>query len=369
MLKIVVGAQFGGEGKGKICSSLSWLGNVDISCRSGGVNSSHTVMTGDREFRLRMVPAASVIRPEIVIVYGAGSLLHIPTLFEELDQLGINPDLVRIDPNAGVVDEQTTLQQRQDNRYQMIGSTLTGTGYASAKRCKRELKLAKDYPELLPMISEIPEWLDEQLRIGADVILEGHQGLGLSNYHGDYPYTSSRDCIATALMSEVGIGLQHDISVILVVKVFPTRNHNGKLPNEMAQRSAELLGIREKGGGSWGIADNTRRVGGIDYAAIKRAVALNHPTYIAMTGMDYLDSDLRGSNNKDSISDEIAEFVRNVENVVGVSVGLISTGPETESVIIWNEDLVGMHMPSDAGAGIASYKRGRASRESAASKS
>lgn len=340
MLTIVIGAQYGGEGKGKVCSALALINELDISCRSGGVNSSHTVKHRGREFRLRMLPAASVVNSKVEVVYGAGSLLHIPTLFNELRELGINGSLVRIDPNAGVVDDETIAEQRADSRYQAIGSTLTGTGYASAKRCQRILKLAKDYAELKPFLSEVPMWIYERLNGGANVLIEGHQGVGLSNYHGDYPYTSSRDCIAASLLSEIGIGLRHETKVILAVKVFPTRNHGGNLPNEMNEASARLLGISEKGGGSWGISDNIRRVAGLDFDDIRRAVALNQPSYLAITGIDYLDHSLRDCTDRVDVSADIEKFIVSIEREVGVPVGLLSTGPDAQSVIVWNPELV-----------------------------
>jgi adenylosuccinate synthase len=325
MLTIVVGAQYGGEGKGKVCSALAYLSKIDISCRSGGVNSSHTVVFRSKQHRLRMLPAASVINPQTAIVYGAGSLIHISTLFKEIEELGIDPSLIRIDPNAGVVDDTTVMEQRADKR---------------AKRCQRALKLAKDYEELSPFVSEVPTWLFHKLNNGADVLIEGHQGVGLSNYHGDYPYTSSRDCIASALLSEIGIGPRHEMNIVLAVKVFPTRNHGGNLPNEMKANSAKVLGISERGGGSWGISDNVRRVAGIDFDDIRRAVVLNQPNFLALTGIDYLNRSLQGKRSKSEVTIDISNFISAVENEVGVPVGLLSTGPEADSVIVWNTNCV-----------------------------
>src|SRR5690606_30233015 len=104
-----------------------------------------------------------------------------------------------------------------------------------------------DSEALRPLLGDVVRILYDAARNGDDILLEGHQGAGLSNYHGDYPYTSSRDCVAAALLSEVGLGLRWKTHVILAIKVFPTRNHSGRLPGEMASEDAERLGVQEFG--------------------------------------------------------------------------------------------------------------------------
>jgi adenylosuccinate synthase len=339
MITIVVGGQYGGEGKGKVCAYLGLTDKHEIVCRTGGVNSSHTVVTGEMDYRLRMIPASAVMHRS-QLVFGAGSLLHIPTLFAEAEALGIAATDIKIDPQAGVVTEDCIVEQRADSRYQNIGSTLTGTGYASAARCQRRLRLAKSFRELKPYLCDVAQLLYSARQKHSKILVEGHQGSSLSNYHGDYPFTSSRDCIAAALMSELGLAPNVQTEVVLVLKLFPTRNHGGHLPREMTQQEATALGIEEYGGGSWGITDNRRRVGKLELTTAKRAILLNGPAYIALTGFDYLFPNLKGASAISDLTQESAKYLDFLSKRLGVPVGLVSTGPETTSVI----DLRGVHL-------------------------
>lgn len=336
MITLVVGGQYGGEGKGKIAAFLARQEKTDIVARTGGINSKHTVVTDGVSLDLRQIPTACVVGFSNKIVYGAGSLIHIPTLNKEMEGLGISQSQVLIDKNTGIISEENIQEQRSDKRYAEIGSTLTGTGYATAKRVLRKLPLAKDYPELAEMLGDTPEFLFNALKFNKTVLVEGHQGAGLSNFHGDYPYTSNRDSTAAELLSELGVGPKHELRIILVVKVFPTRNHNGHLPNEISIDEAEHLGIKEYGGGSWGIENKRRRVGRLDIAELVRAVQLNTPTEIALTGMDYFDPGSKDSTSENTLSIEAKRLIADIEKTTQTPVSLISTGAETNSMIIRN---------------------------------
>lgn len=339
MITIVVGGQFGGEGKGKICSYLGFVSEFKYVCRTGGVNSSHAVKYGNNFYKLRMLPASAVVNDSI-IVFGAGSLIHIPTLRQEMAMLGVSQDCVVIDRRAGIVSEDCVVAQRNDPRYHHLGSTLTGTGYATAERSMRRLRLAEDYPELSGMLGDTAFLLYESLLVGSPVLMEGHQGAGLSNYHGDYPFTSSRDCGAAALLSEVGLGPKWPLEIVLALKMFPTRNHAGRLPNEMSEEEARRRGIHEAGGGAWGIPDRRRRVGTLDWDDVHRAVVLNSPTCIALTGFDYAFPVTRGASAPDAIPPEGRAFIAEMERRTGLPVALVSTGPDVRDTIALHDDYV-----------------------------
>lgn len=186
---------------------LAMREHPELACRCGGPNSSHTVSFRGRIQKLRMMPAAAVIDPNVTVVFGAGTLIHIQTLLDECTALKFRGRLI-ISPNVGIIDNALVSRQRADPRYDQIGSTLTGTGYAAAERsptparsrhsgntrahCRCSAVLVRNYSK------------------GGKILIEGHQGYGLSNYHGDYPYSSSRDCLAAELLSELGLGpIQH----------------------------------------------------------------------------------------------------------------------------------------------------------------
>lgn len=335
-ITIVVGAQYGGEGKGKVAAYLASCGRYELVCRCGGVNSSHTVITNGKKIRLRLMPASATLNWRYQkFLFGAGTLLHIATLRREMAELGIGRGRVLIDPMAGIITEECVERQRADNRYSAIGSTLTGTGYASAERCLRRLPLARDCDEVSELLSPKPvaEMIFDAVRAKKRVLVEGHQGFGLSNYHGDYPYTSSRDSIAAAMMSELGIGPNIGVRVVMVTKIFPTRNHGGRLSEEITPEQAGRMGIMEFGGGSWGVQDNRRRVGQLDFEEVRRAVIHNTPDDLILTGTDYFDPRMRGERERRRLTQRVKELIGVVERNLKVQVSCVSTGPETEAMI------------------------------------
>ncbi len=333
MITVVVGGQYGGEGKGKIAAYLAHSEPMKIACRCGGPNSSHTVIWQGRTHRLRMMPTAAVVNPKIDVFFGAGTLIHIPTLLKEIADIGFRGTL-RIDRRAGIVTDEIVANQRADDRYKSIGSTLTGTGYATAMRSLRTLKLASDFADIREYVVDLMPHLAHAVSRGENILIEGHQGYGLSNYHGDYPFASSRDSTAGSMLAEIGLGpRQRKMRVILVAKMFPTRNHAGPLGDEMPFEDADFLGIREFGGGSWGIPDRRRRVGYIDVAYLGRSAFANSATEIALTGIDYFDRGLANKTAASDVSSELTCVTKAIKRVTGVSVRYLSTGADTMSVI------------------------------------
>jgi adenylosuccinate synthase len=337
MITIITGAQFGGEGKGKIAAYLAWKEGASVACRCGGPNSSHTVIWNGRTYRLRMLPTAAVIIPDIQVYFGAGTLIHIPTLWREIKDTAFRGRLV-IDPQAGIVTDEIIRQQRADGRYAILGSTLTGTGYANAQRCMRSLPLAREFPELKERaeLAEVSQLVYARHRENANILVEGHQGFGLSNYHGDYPFTSSRDSTASSMLAEIGLGpIQKNLRVVLATKMFPTRNHAGSVGQELASDEAAKLGIAEYGGGAWDLPNRRRRVGMLDVDIVRRAVIANSASEIALTGIDYLCKEASGASDFDRLSDESKEELEDIFSLIeghtGVPVRYLSTGPETES--------------------------------------
>ena len=333
MITVVVGGQYGGEGKGKISAYLALKEKAEIACRCGGPNSSHTVVWKGKVHRLRMMPTAAAVNKDIEVYFGPGTLIHVRTLFSEIKALG-HQGRVRIDKRAGVVTDEIVAQQRGDERYKKLGSTLTGTGYASAMRCLRSLRLAGEFDELRPLVCDLTPHLMEAVAGRRHIIVEGHQGYGLSSYHGDYPYVSSRDSTAASMLAELGLGpTLRTLRVVLVAKMFPTRNHGGSLGAEIPLAEADKLGIREFGGGSWGIPDRRRRVGYIDVALLRNSAFANGATQVALTGADYFDRDLRLRTKFADLSRDLLEIIHGLNSQVAAPVRLVSTGPDTEATI------------------------------------
>ncbi|MEM1873897.1 MAG: adenylosuccinate synthetase, partial [Acidilobaceae archaeon] len=204
-LVVVVGGFFGDEGKGKIAAYLGLVDNPAIAVRTGAVNAGHTVVFEGRTWRLRVVPS-SFINKKVVLAVAPGALIRLDVFLKEVEETGVR-DRMFVDMNTGVIEEKhVELEKRDSELAGAIGSTLQGVGYAMSDRVLRRLRLAKDFPELSPYVSDVPLLVNEALDRGELVLVEGTQGAFLSLYHGTYPYVTSRDTTASAVLSEVGVG-------------------------------------------------------------------------------------------------------------------------------------------------------------------
>lgn len=289
-LTFVLGGQFGGEGKGLVAAAETCRLRAKIVVKVGGPNSAHSASFCGCTVRFRMLPAAAVCAPE-TIVFPAGSLINVGLLFEELDRIGFRGRIL-VDPNAGIIEPRHWEEQKLDPFYKSSGSTLTGTGAASAERAKRRLHLARDNERLKEFLSTINEYIVAELAAGHNVVVEGCQSYGLSNYHGEYPYVTSRCTTVGALLAQVGLGPKYLSKTILVPKAFPTRNQGGagKLPNELPTEVLNQFSeaFDEHGGGSYSEAGPSRRVGLFDAAIVRNAILANTPDALAITGLDRL---------------------------------------------------------------------------------
>jgi adenylosuccinate synthase len=337
-LTVVVGGQYGGEGKGKIVSYLSLSDDVDYVVRCGGPNSGHTVdFKGERRI-LRLLPAGFVNKKTRLLL-AAGALINPDILFQEIMESGIDPKQVGVDFNAGVITEKEIEYERQLNLDKSIGSTLSGTGAGVAKRALRDgtFCLARDFPELKPFLTNVSREVNEALDQKMKVVIEGTQGFGLSLYHSEYyPYTTSRDTTASAFLSEVGISPLRVNSIVMVIRTFPIRvgGNSGPLKNEITwEKVQQLSGYPYKIREFTSVTQRLRRVALFDMDLVKKAALVNRPTEIALNGVDYLDYRNKGIMNFEGLTEEARNFIYFIEGQLGVRVNYVGTGPTNEEII------------------------------------
>lgn len=341
-LSIVVGGQFGGEGKGAITAFLVVKDKHSILVKTGGPNSTHSFGKESWLARVRMVPCGANLGPS-TLVYPAGCLIHVETLFSEIRQLNFVGKIV-VDPKAGIVEAVHIKQQQEDSFYNNAGSTLTGTGAASAARAQRRLRLARDEPKLAEFLGDAQMFLAKAIDTGKGVLIEGSQSFGLSNYHGEYPYTTSRDTSVGSFLGQVGLGIEYVDEVILVVKCFPTRNRvgSGPLPFELSEEFvvAHADSLEEHGGGTYGEVGPRRRIACFDFEIARRAIIANTPNYIAVTGLDRLAS-LQSEKSINEHYGTPADFLSSLEKELGLPVGVQGWGPYIENIIDTRMDKAG----------------------------
>ena len=326
-ISVVVGGQYGSEGKGKVALELARRQGAAAVVRVGGTNSGHTAVdSAGHTWALRQLPV-SVLAPDTVAVLPPGAVIDPDLFLDEVARLGLGPDRVHVSPAATLIAATDKWAEARDGLVERIGSTGSGTGAALARRMTERSKstmLAGDHGALWPFLKDTEELLTGLLDRKARVVIEGSQGFGLSLLHGDYPFTTSRDTTASAFAAEAGLGPLDVDDVTLVLRTFPIRvaGNSGPLPGEMtwsdiARRArlpsdyVELTTATRK----------VRRVGSFDPALVRRAIRVNRPTRIVLNHLDYV--------APEGVADpEAAWFVEEVvEGPIGRKVDWLGFGP------------------------------------------
>lgn len=337
-LIVVVGGQYGGEGKGKIVSYLSVENSIDCVVRCGGPNSGHTVDFKGERYALRLLPAG-FINTKTRLLLAAGTLINPEILLREIELCDVDPSRVGVDFNAGIITETEAEHERHLQLRKRIGSTLSGTGAGVAKRALRDdgFRLARDTPELKPFLTHVSSEVNNALDRNSKVVIEGTQGFGLSLYHSScYPYTTSRDTTASAFLSEVGISPLRVDSVIMVIRTFPIRvaGNSGPLNDEISWKDVQKLsGYPYEPREFTTVTKQIRRVALFDIDLVRKAAIVNKPTQIALNGVDYLDYRDKGLKNFDALTEKTNRFIHWIEHEIDVKVDFVGTGPSNEEII------------------------------------
>jgi adenylosuccinate synthase len=330
---VVVGGQFGSEGKGKVAHALANEMRAAAAVRVGGPNSGHTVI-GERGHPLifRQLPTASLI-PSCLSIIPAGAYVDTHLLLREFSGVHLTPSRLAIDPNAVLITGNDAASEQQLGLREMIGSTLSGTGSAVLRRIGRErnVALAATSNELRQFVRPVVPILRQLLTEGARVIVEGTQGFGLSLVHSPYyPYVTSRDTTAAGFLSEVGLSPLDVDDIVLVLRAFPIRvaGNSGPLPRETDwQRITAECGSCTPLVEYTSVTRAVRRVAYFDAAIVREAILVNQPTRIVMNHLDYLER-IEDTDNRPP-SDRIMRFLRTVESDLGRHIDFYGLSPAT----------------------------------------
>jgi adenylosuccinate synthase len=330
---VVVGAQWGDEGKGKLVDVLAEQADFVVRYQ-GGANAGHTVVTGDSQFILRQIPSG-ILHPGAICVIGNGVVVDPVTLFAELDALserGIVTDgRMFVSDRAHLVLPYHKLLDAASERSQGIGTTGKGIGPAyedkvgrrgvrvgdlrdmgrlhaflseRVARANRVLEmmgaserasieehvaLLSGYaPRLNALTADTGLLLHRALRAGKRILLEGAQGSLLDLDHGTYPFVTSSSTTAGGAAIGAGIGPTSIDGVLGVVKAYTTRVGNGPLPSAASEADDERL--RHAGGEFGAVRGRPRRCGWFDATVVRYAVRVNGLTGLAVTKLDVLDA-------------------------------------------------------------------------------
>jgi adenylosuccinate synthase len=332
---VIVGAQWGDEGKGKIVDVLA--ADTSIVARyQGGANAGHTVHVGTEEFILHQIPSG-ILHPEKRCLLGNGVVLDLDQFFDELDRLearGIDAETrVGISGRAHLLlDHHKALDAASEGARGagLIGTTKKGIGPAyedkiarvgvraadlmdevrardliarAAERANAKLsaigaqtldigalvdRVIARRERLLPLLTDTGREITHALDAGKQVLLEGAQGALLDVDHGTYPFVTSSTTTAGGASTGVGIGPTRIDGVLGVVKAYTTRVGSGPMPTELPDPLGQHL--RELGGEYGATTGRPRRCGWFDAVVVRYAALVNGLTDLAITKLDVLDT-------------------------------------------------------------------------------
>ena len=340
-ITVLVGGQYGSEGKGAIAKHIAF--KYDMHVRVGSPNAGHTIYWDGQKHVMQSIPCGW-INPNAKIVIGRGALLNMRQLVKEIihiQQWYPNfLDRLYIDENAGVLSERFHEQEGGVNgeMHRRIGSTGEGVGPARIARLERDpekFQLFKDVAEDWGLsgcvVKNTPAIVAGAQDHGTNVLIEGTQGSALSLLHSHWPYCTSIDTNASGIISEVGIAPSRVTNVLMVCRTYPIRvaGNSGPMHNEI---SWDELNSRVGGGVTpekTTVTHKTRRIAEWDDELFKQSCMLNAPTEIALTFADYVDPYLRDVKdvNRIKASAPLMKFIQ--EHGLTANLRYVGTGPQT----------------------------------------
>jgi adenylosuccinate synthase len=333
---VVIGTQWGDEGKGKI---VDWLTDrADGVVRfQGGHNAGHTLVIGGKKTVLHLIPSG-ILRSQVDCFIGNGVVLSPEALLAEMDELeqaGVKNVVARLIISEAcplILPYHSALDRAREaaKGEKKIGTTGRGIGPAyedkvarrairlqdllNPERFERKLEELLDFhnfvlqnyykqpkvefrktldetlalaPRLVPLVADVPRALYHANKAGKNLLFEGAQGALLDIDHGTYPFVTSSNCVAGAAAAGAGIGPMHLHYVLGITKAYSTRVGEGPFPTELSDDVGERL--RQRGREFGATTGRPRRTGWFDAAALKRSIQLNGVSGLCITKLDVLD--------------------------------------------------------------------------------
>jgi adenylosuccinate synthase len=331
---VVVGTQWGDEGKAKVIDLLAGK-HSHVVRYQGGHNAGHTVVVGDQRYALQLVPSG-VLYDSVTPVIGNGVVVDLPTLFKEIDELqrrGVSCERLRVSSLAQLI---FPWHQMHDALAESalgdakIGTTLKGIGPAYADKALRVGIRAGDVRDpkrfatlvrergtsantlitalggeafdvedvvaqfselgarLLPYIADTVNLLHDALEAGNNILLEGAQATFLDIDHGTYPFVTSSNPTAGGACAGTGIGPRDITRVVGIAKAYTTRVGSGPFPTELIGELGDA--IVDIGHEFGTVTGRRRRPGWLDLVMLRHAVRLNSLSELALTKLDVLDT-------------------------------------------------------------------------------
>lgn len=337
LVDILVGGQYGSEGKGNIAHYLA--PEYDVLVRVGGPNAGHKVFRRESPYTFHQLPSGALANSGATLVLGAGAVINVERLQKEIADLAVDFKRLVVDPQAMIIDPRDIAYEEGGLRNE-IASTAQGVGAATARKVLRgkefNVVLARDVPQLKHYIHDTVEYFANALQQGKRIMLEGTQGTLLSVHHGFYPHVTSRVTTATGCLAEAGLPASAVRRIIMVCRTYPIRvgdTDTGNTSGHMAQE-IDLATIAARSGlpleklqeaERTSTTNRKRRIAEFDWLMFRRALALNGPTDIALTFVDYLAATNQNAFRYEQLTTETRRLIEEIEQVAKAPISLIST--------------------------------------------
>jgi adenylosuccinate synthase len=426
---VVIGTQWGDEGKGKI---VDWLTDraQGVVRFQGGHNAGHTLVIGAKKTVLHLIPSG-ILRGNVDCYIGNGVVVSPQALVAEMDELeaagvrGVEARLLISEACPLILPYHAALDAARESARgaEKIGTTGRGIGPAYEDKVARRAIRVQDLfkpvrfadklrelldfhnfvlvqyhrqpavdfqrtldetlalaPRLQPLVADVPRALYHANRAGKNLLFEGAQGSLLDIDHGTYPYVTSSNCVAGAAAAGAGIGPMHLHYVLGITKAYSTRVGSGPFPTELSDGVGEQL--RQRGQEFGATTGRPRRTGWFDAAALKRSIQLNGVSGLCITKLDVLDGveavkicvgyriegrlseilpvgaeelercepvyeelpgwreSTVGIKTHDALPKGARDYLKRIEDLAGVPIDLISTGPERDETIVLRHPFV-----------------------------
>jgi adenylosuccinate synthase len=421
---VVIGTQWGDEGKGKI---VDWLTDhaQGVVRFQGGHNAGHTLVIGGKKTALQLIPSG-IMREGVACYIGNGVVLSVPDLLREIDKLeaaGLEvASRLKVSEACPVIlPYHTALDAAREvaRGAAKIGTTGKGIGPAyedkvarrairvadllNAERFAEKLRENLDYhnhvlvnylhaqpvdfqqtldraladvPRLAPMVSDVSSALHAAYKGGASLLFEGAQGSLLDVDHGTYPFVTSSNCVAGNAAAGSGVGPNMLHYVLGITKAYTTRVGSGPFPSELPTDAGVGKHLASVGHEFGTVTGRARRCGWFDAALLKRSVQINGVSGMCLTKLDVLDGvetlklctgylidgkpvdifpvgaedaarcvpvyeempgwteSTVGAKSMDALPANARAYVQRIEDLVGVPIDMVSTGPDREETIV-----------------------------------
>ena len=330
---LVVGTQWGDEGKGKIVDFLSEKADI-VARYQGGNNAGHTIVIGDEKFIMHLIPSG-ILHPNVQCIIGNGVVLPLENLIKEMDGLidrgiHISKNLLISDRAHLIMPYHSLIESVANSREaRKLGTTLRGIGPAYTDKMNRlsgiriadlfdaelfEEKLDFNIQSKLQLVESLPSKIDKNtilkqyseyaqrikphvadtslvlnkaIKNGKQILFEGAQGTLLDIDFGTYPFVTSSNTTVGGVCTGLGVGPRAIDEVMGIAKAYTTRVGEGPLPTELSNALGEYL--RQKGAEFGATTGRPRRCGWLDMVVLKYAARINGLTSIALTKLDVLD--------------------------------------------------------------------------------